>query len=284
MRGHRATWTRGRTVGLSTQQCRAPGKTWRKKEKNRETMRRKKGKRENKVFFCEERMRITQNSSQKHCACLASLSTSCTERTRPPTPGSPRRSSSEVANAFCRTRQQTAPPSVNTRPGRSPGGFSVRTSPSVVPNTARNFAFFRPHHPGSSSSPTQFWVFLPLASVPQSHSIGCVCFPQRKSEFPNAMSKSFMMTLVDTLAPPRVGDSTLHGMTSPAQHLAACWSVMAKNVKRTTTRTETAGEGQWQTEAAQQQHPERLRINSHDSIHCECCEWDRCHRTTLGSD
>ena len=52
------------------------------------------------------------------------------------------------------------------------------------------------------------------------------------------------------------GDSTLHGITSPAKHphLAACCSVMAKDVKRTATRTETAGEGQWQTEAAQQQH------------------------------
>ena len=31
----------------------------------------------------------------------------------------------------------------NTRPGRSPGRFSVPTSPCVVPNTARKFAFLQ---------------------------------------------------------------------------------------------------------------------------------------------
>ena len=41
-----------------------------------------------KPFFSEKRMSVTQNSSQKHYACLASPSTSCTEGTRPPAPGS----------------------------------------------------------------------------------------------------------------------------------------------------------------------------------------------------
>ena len=40
------------------------------------------------------------DSSQRHYACLASPSTSCTEGTRLFTPGLPRRYSSEVANAF----------------------------------------------------------------------------------------------------------------------------------------------------------------------------------------
>ena len=182
----------------------------------------------------------------------------------------------------CRTRQQTAPPSVVRDVGA--GGFSVPTSPCVVPNTARKFAFLQ----------TQFRapVLLPSPSVPQSHSIGCVwrsismvCRHQCRVQSQLHSSKEGQ-TFCNHLEPARIrvplrdvqvshhdvgghpgpafatnlGDSTLHGITSPAEHphLAACCSVMAKDVKRTATRTETAGEGQRQTEAAQQQHPERL--------------------------
>ena len=148
----------------------------------------------------------------------------------------------------CQTRQQTAPPSVK---------------PCAGPGTARMFAFlwtiFRHftcnnHHPGSSSRPTQFWVpvFLPLASVLQNHSVGCVCFPQRLSismvrrHQRRVQSQMHLQRGTNLLqSPPArirvplrdvlvshhdvgghpgptfatdLGDNTLHGITSPVKH------------------------------------------------------------------
>ena len=192
----------------------------------------------------------------------------------------------------------------NTRPGRSPGGFSVPTSPCVVPNTAR---FSRPssahfacndHHPCSSFCPTQFRVpvLLPLPSVPQSHSIGCVCFPQRRSismvrrhqcRVQSQLNSSKEgQTFCNHLQPARIrvllrdvqvshhdvgghpgpaiatnlGDSTLHGITSPAEHPPPCRMLLCDGQRRQENghKNRNGWRGQRQTEAAQQQHPERL--------------------------
>ena len=136
-------------------------------------------------------------------------------------------------------------------------------------------------------------VFPPLASVPSNHSTGCVCFPQRRSvsivcrhqrrvqsqlhfskEKKTQISvplRSVQVSHHDVGGHPGPAFATdLGDSTSPAEHphLAACCSVRAKDVQRTAT-AETAGGGQWQAEAAQQQHLERLRINSHDFVNWE---------------
>ena len=89
-----------------------------------------------------------------------------------------------------------------------------------------------------------------------------------------------------TMTLPRFRDksdeNTRQSITSPV-NTPPCRMLLCDGQRRqeNATRTETAGEGHWQTEAAQQQHTERLRINSHDSIHWECCELDGRHRTTF---
>ena len=204
-------------------------------------------------------MRITQNSSQKHCACLASPSTSCTEGTRPPAPGSPRRSSSDVANAFCRTRQQTAPPVCKYATWALAWRIFGADFAFCCAKHCTKLCVSLDHLP-----PTPSWLFLKSHTVSGSSFRLRVCLRatplvvsaslSANQSSPNAMSKSLMMTSVDTMVPPRVGDSTLHGMTSPAQHLAACCSVTAKNVKRTTNKRLERSNGK--RRRRQQQHPE----------------------------
>ena len=88
----------------------------------------------------------------------------------------------------CRTRQQTAPPSVIRDLGARLEDFRCRLRLVLCQTLHESLRFSRPssahfacndHYPCSSSCPTQFKapVLLPLPSVPQSHSIGCVCFP-----------------------------------------------------------------------------------------------------------
>ena len=180
----------------------------------------------------------------------------------------------------------------NTRPGRSPGGFSAPTSPCVVPNTARKFAFpwtFLPSHtvlgtclPSACERASEPLHWLCLLSSPAFHLDGA----QTPMSRPVALLQRGT-NLLQSLQPARIrvplrdvqvshhdvgghpgpafatdlGDSTLHDMTSPAErtHLAACCSVMAKDVQWTATRAETAGEGQWHSGAAAA-NPERLRM------------------------
>ena len=188
----------------------------------------------------------------------------------------------------CRTRQQTAPPSVVRDLGARLEDFRCRLRLVLCQTLHESLRFSRPssahfacndHHPSSSSCPTQFRVpvLLPLPSVPQNHSIGCVCFPQRRSI---SMVRRHQCRVQSQLHSSKERQTFCNTSNLRESEFLCAIQVSPHYVGG----AETAGEGQRQTEAAQQQHPERLRINSHDSIHWECCEWDGRHRTTLGSD
>ena len=71
-----------------------------------------------------------------YASCLASPNTSCMEKTRPPTPGSPHRSTNEIANTFAADQNwQTKPQSVIRDLGARLEDFRCKLS-----NTARKFA------------------------------------------------------------------------------------------------------------------------------------------------
>ena len=77
-------------------------------------------------------------------------------------------------------------------------------------------------------------------------------------------SRSFTMTLEDTLAPPSrlPGGSALEGEAPPPQHSwsgARC-AMVAKHVGWTATSAGARDRREGQTEAAQQQHPEQVRL------------------------
>ena len=187
----------------------------------------------------------------------ASPSTSCTEGTRPPAPGSTFQQRS-CERFRCRTRQQTAPPSVARDLGARLEDFRCRLRLVLCQTLHESLRFSKPssahfacndHHPCSSSCPTQFWVpvLLPLPSVPQSHSIGLlsstafhlhgaqtpmsrpepVALLQRGTNLLQSpptcanscvMSNSLTMTLVDTLA--RLRDKS--GRQHSPRHNLSC--------------------------------------------------------------
>ena len=158
-------------------------------------------------------------------------------------------------------------------------------SPCVVPNTARQFAFlwtiFRPLHLQQPPS----WLFLP------SHTVLGSCLPSACLRATPLVVSAFLSGVPSPWCAD-TNDASRASCTPPKRDKP---SAITSNLRESeflctiqvsphyVGGAETAGEGHWQAEAAQQQHPERLRINSHDSVHWECCDRDGRHRTTLGS-
>ena len=170
----------------------------------------------------------------------------------------------------CQTRQKTAPPLV-VRDLGARWDFWCRLRLVLCQTLHESLRFSKPslahfacndHHPCFSPCPTQFRVpmLLPLPGVPQSDSFGCVCFPQRRSisivrrhqcrAQSQLHSSKEGQSFCNHLQPARIRNPLLDVQLShhevgghPVAHPPPCCSVMAENVKRTATRTETAGEG-----------------------------------------
>ena len=71
-----------------------------------------------------------------YASCLASPNTSCMEKTRPPTPGSPHRSTNEIANTFAAEQnKQTLPQSVIRDLGAHLEDFRCKETPNPKPKT-----------------------------------------------------------------------------------------------------------------------------------------------------